>query len=119
MSVSVSVQSFMMGPRYTVSQRSYCRACIEMFVSFCPYYRQDDPRTACAMNMFFRDALHVYAAIPYKDFHEYLVRRFQAWYTTFKPKSVAVDVGVEGAEVGDVMEVPGAEGAKRARYRST
>ena len=32
-------------------------AYLEMCVAFSPYYRQDDPRTAGAMDMFYRDTL--------------------------------------------------------------
>ncbi len=45
---------------------------LEMCVAFSPYNRQDDPRTAGAMDMYFRDALQAYADVPYKDLHAYL-----------------------------------------------
>ena len=53
------------------------------------------------------DALQVYSAIPYKELHDCLARRFHAWYKTFKPKSTAVVVSAEDAEVCDVVEVAG------------
>ena len=49
-------------------------AYIETCVAFCPYYRQDDPRTAGAMDTYFRDALQNYADVPYKELHDYLAR---------------------------------------------
>jgi hypothetical protein len=94
-------------------------AYIEMCVAFSPCYRQDDPRTAGAMDTFFRDALQNYADITYKDLHDYLARRFHAWYTKFKPSSPAV-VSVGDPEVGTVVQVEGVDGAdppaKKARY---
>jgi hypothetical protein len=39
-------------------------AYLEMCVAFSPYYRQDDPRTASPMDMYFRDALQAYADVP-------------------------------------------------------
>ena len=97
-------------------------AYLEMCVAFCPYYRQDDPRTAGAMDTYFRDALQAYAAVPYKDLHAYLERRFHAWYTKFKPASSEV-VGVEDAEVGDVVSVEGVDGEapplKKTRFSLT
>jgi hypothetical protein len=77
-------------------------AYLEMCVAFSPYYRQDDPRTAGAMDMYFRDALQAYADVPYKDLHAYLERRFSDWYTKFKPASAEV-VGVGDAEVGEIL----------------
>ncbi len=67
-------------------------AYIEMCVAFSPYYRQDDPRTAGAMDTYFRDALQTYADVAYKDLHNYLARQIHAWYAKFKPSSSA---GVE------------------------
>jgi hypothetical protein len=97
-------------------------AYLEMCVAFCPYYRQDDPRTAGAMNTYYRDALQAYAAVPYKDLHAYLERRFNAWYTKFKPASSAV-VDVEDAELGDVVSVGVVDGEvqpiKKARFSLT
>ena len=97
-------------------------AYLEMCVAFSPYYRQDDPRTSGAMDKFYRDALEAYADVPYKDLHAYLERRFEAWYTKFKPASSKV-VGVEAAQVGDVVSVEGVDGearpAKRNRYSLT
>jgi hypothetical protein len=94
-------------------------AYLEMCVAFCPYYRQDDPRTAGAMNTYYRDALQAYAAVPYKDLHAYLERRMGAWYFKFKPASSEV-VEVEDAELGDVVPVPGVDGEgqpfKKGRY---
>ncbi len=49
-------------------------AYIEMCVAFSPYYRQNGPRTAGAMDMYFRDALQAYADIPYNGLHDYLAR---------------------------------------------
>jgi hypothetical protein len=43
-----------------------------------PYYRQDDPRTAGAMDTYFRDALQTYVDVTYKHIHDYLARRFHA-----------------------------------------
>jgi hypothetical protein len=97
-------------------------AYLEMCVAFSPYYRQDDPRTAGAMDTYFRDALQAYAAVTYKDLHAYLERRFRAWYAKFKPASSEV-VDVEAAEVGDVVKVGGVDGeappAKKGRYSLT
>jgi hypothetical protein len=97
-------------------------AYLEMCVAFSPYYRQDDPRTAGAMDTYFRDALQAYAAVPYKDRHAYLERRFHAWYTKFKPASSEV-VDVEDAEVGAVVSVGGVDGearpAKKTRFSLT
>jgi hypothetical protein len=93
-------------------------AYIEMCVAFSPYYRQDDPRTAGAMDMHFRDSLQAYADIPYNNLHDYLARRLHAWYAKFKPSSAEV-VGVGDAEVGEVVSVGGVDGetrrAKKAR----
>jgi hypothetical protein len=95
-------------------------AYLEMCVAFSPYYRQDDPRTAGAIDMYFRDALQAYADVPYKDLHAYLERRFHAWYAKFKPASSAV-VGVEDPELGDVVSVGGVDGeappVKKSRYQ--
>ena len=85
-------------------------AYLEMCVAFSPYYKQDDPRTAGAMNTYFRDDLQAYAAVPYKDLHAYLERRFQAWYAKFKPTSRSEVVGVEDAEEGDIVSVGGGDG---------
>ena len=97
-------------------------AYLEMCVAFSPYYRQDDPRTAGAMDTFYRDALQAYADVPYKDLHAYLERRFNAWYTKFKPASSAV-VDVEDAGLGDVVTVGAVDGEvppiKRARFSLT
>jgi hypothetical protein len=94
-------------------------AYLEMCVAFSPYYMQDDPRTAGAMDMYFRDALQAYADVPYKDLHAYLERRFHAWYAKFKPASSEI-VGVEDAEVGDIVSVEGVDGeappAKKTRF---
>ncbi len=83
-----------MGPIYTVFQRSSRQflAYHEMFVAFSPYckYRQDDPRTAGAMDTYFRHALQNYADSTYQDLYDYLARRFHAWYTKFKPPSPSV-----------------------------
>ncbi len=83
---------------------------------------RDDPRTAGAMNTYFRDALQAYAAVPYKDLHAYLERRFNAWYTKFKPASSEV-VGVEDAELGDVVSVEVVDGEvqplKKSRFSLT
>ena len=96
-------------------------AYLEMCVAFCPYYRQDDPRTAGAMNTYYRDVLQAYAAVPYKDLHAYLERRMGAWYSKFKPSSEVVEV--EDAEVGDLVAVGGVDGeappAKRNRFSLT
>ncbi len=83
-----------------------------MCVAFSPCYRQDDPRTAGAMDTCFLDALQEYAAVPFKDRHAYLERRFHAWYTKFKPASSEV-VDVEAAEVGSVVSVGGVDGEAR------
>jgi hypothetical protein len=62
-----------MGPRYAVSQaqRSSKAWSTSTLPDFSPYYRQDDPRTAGAMDMYFRDALQLekYADIINKDLH--------------------------------------------------
>jgi hypothetical protein len=121
MFMSASVHSSLIKPRYTVSQKELL-AYLEMCVAFRPYYRHDDPRTAGAMDMYFRDALQAYADIPYNDLHDYLARRFHAWYAKFKPASSEV-VGVGDAEVGEVVSVGGVDGeaprAKKARNRDS
>ncbi len=61
-----------------------------MCVAFSLYYRQDNPSTAGARDTYFRDALQTYADVTYKDLHDYLARRFHAWYTKLKPSSAAV-----------------------------
>jgi hypothetical protein len=95
---------------------------LEMCVAFSPYYRQDDPRTAGAMDMYFRDVLQAYADVPFKDLHAYLERRFRDWYTKFKPASTEV-VGVGDAEVGDIVSLEGVDGeappVKKSRYSYT
>jgi hypothetical protein len=97
-------------------------AYIEMCVAFSPYYRQDDPRTAGAMDTCFRDALQTYADVTYKDLHDYLARRFHAWYARFKPSSSAV-VSAGDPELGAVVPVEGVDGAappaKKPRYSLT
>ena len=94
-------------------------AYIETCVAFCPYYRQDDPRTAGAMDTYFRDALQNYADVPYKELHDYLARRLNAWYTKFKPPSARV-VGEADLPTAAAEQVDGEDGAappaKRARY---
>ncbi len=93
-----------------------------MCVAFSQYYRQDDPRTAGAMDMYFRDALQAYADVLCKDLHAYLERRFRDWYTKFKPASAEV-VGVGDAEVGDIVSLGGVDGetppVKKSRYSYT
>ncbi len=49
-------------------------AYIEMCVAFSQYYRQYEPRTAGAIDTYFRDALQTYADVTYKDLHDYLAR---------------------------------------------
>jgi hypothetical protein len=97
-------------------------AYIEMCVAFSPYYRQDDPRNSDTMDTYFRDALQTYADVTYKDLHDYLVRRFHAWYTKFKPSSSAV-VSAGDPESGAVMQVESVDGAappaKKPRYSLT
>jgi hypothetical protein len=97
-------------------------AYIEMCVAFSPYYRQDDPRTAGAMDTYFREALQAYADVTYKDLHDYLARRFHAWYAKFKPASSAV-VSAGDPELGEVVPVDGVDGAappaKRSRFSLT
>jgi hypothetical protein len=100
-------------------------AYIEMCVTFSPYYRQDDPRTAGAMDTYFRDVLQTYADVTYKVLHDYLARRFHAWYAKFKPSSSAV-VNAGDPELGTVVPVEGVDGAaapakrsKRPRFRLT
>jgi hypothetical protein len=97
-------------------------AYLEMCVAFSPYYRQDDPRTAGAMDMYFRDALQAYADVQCKDLHAYLERRFRVWYTKFKPAGSEV-VGVGSAEVGDIVSLEGIDGeappVKKSRYSYT
>jgi hypothetical protein len=83
-------------------------AYIEMCVAFSPYYRQDDPRTAGAMDTW--EALQAYADVTYKDLHDYLARRFHAWYAKFKPSSSAV-VSAEDPELGAVVSIEGVDGA--------
>ncbi len=71
------------------------------------------------MDTYFRDALQAYADVLYKDLHVYLERRFYAWYTKFKRASSEV-VGVEDAEVGDIVSVEAVDGetppAKKPRF---
>jgi hypothetical protein len=88
---------------------AYLEMCVAQ--AFSPYYRQDDPRTAGAMDTYFPNALRLqaYADVPYKDLHAYLERRFHAWYTKFKPARSEV-VGVEDAEEGDIVSVGGGDG---------
>jgi hypothetical protein len=85
---------------------------------------KDDPRTAGAVDMYFRDALQAYADVRYKDLHDYLTRRFHAWKAKFKPASSAV-VGAGDPELGEVpvVSVEGVDGeappAKRSRFSLT
>jgi hypothetical protein len=81
-----------------------------MCVALSPYYRQDDPRTAGTMDTYFRDALQTFADVTYKDIHDYLARRFHAWYAKFKPSSSAV-VSAGDPELGAVGSVEGMDGA--------
>jgi hypothetical protein len=85
-------------------------AYIEMCVAFSPYYRQDDPRTAGAMDTYFRDAPQTYADVAYKDLHGYLARRFHAWYAKLKPSSSAV-ISAGDPELDSVVSVEGVDGA--------
>jgi hypothetical protein len=85
-------------------------AYIEMCVAFSQHYRQNDPHTASAMDMYLRDALQTYADVTYKDLHDYLARRFHAWYTKFKPSSSAV-VSAGDSELGAVVQVEGVDAA--------
>ena len=61
----------------------------ETIVAFCPYYRQNDPRTAGALDEFYNAALQDYAAIKYDALHEYLIRnsnlRFQSTLQQSQP----------------------------------
>jgi hypothetical protein len=101
-------------------------AFIEMCVSFSQYYLQNDPRTAGAMDTYFRDALQTYADVAYKDLHYYLARWFHAcqWYSKFKPSSSAV-VSAGDPELGavTVVSVEVVDGAapiaKRPRFSLT
>jgi hypothetical protein len=97
-------------------------AYIEMCVASCPYYRQDDPRTAGAMDTYFREALQAYAYVTYKDLHDYLARRFHVWYAKFKLARSAV-VSAGNPELGAVESVEGVDGeappAKRSRFSLT
>jgi hypothetical protein len=43
---------------------------IETLVAFSPWYRQDDPRTAGALDEFYNTALQDYSGIKYDDLHE-------------------------------------------------
>jgi hypothetical protein len=96
-------------------------AYIMMCVAFSPYYRQDDPRTAGAMDTYFRDALQTYADVTCKGLHDYLARRFHA-SAKFKPSSSAV-VSAGDPELGAVVSVEGVDGAappaKRPRFSLT
>jgi hypothetical protein len=97
---------------------------IEMCVAFSPYYRQDDPCTSGAMDMYFRRELQKYADITCKVLRDCLARRFHAWYTKYQPSSPAVvSAGDPEPEVGTVMRVAGVDGAaapvKKARYSLT
>jgi hypothetical protein len=94
-------------------------AFIEMCVAFSPYYRQDDPRTAGAMDTYCREALQAYTDVTYQDLHDYLARQFHAWYAKFKPSSSAV-VSAGDPELGAVVPIEGVDGAappaKRPRF---
>ncbi len=103
--MSASVLSSVMGPRYTVSQRSSWPTLRCQSV-----HRQDDPRTAGALDTYFRDALQTYADVAYKDRHDYLARRFHAWYAKLKPSSSAV-VSAGDSELGAMVSVEGVDGA--------
>ena len=91
-------------------------AYIETCVAFSPYYRQDDPRTVGPMDKFYTDALSVYEAVSYKDLHNYLARRFNAWYTLYKPTGTRAIVAAEP----ELVELGGAAGgappAKKPRF---
>jgi hypothetical protein len=54
-----------------------------------------------------------------KDLHNYLARRFHAWYTKFKPSSSAV-VSAGDPKLGVVVQVEGVDGAappaKKSQY---
>jgi hypothetical protein len=83
-------------------------AYIEMCVAYSPHYRQDNPRTAGAMDTYFRDAHQIYADVTYKHLHDYLARLFHAWYTKFKPSSSAV-ISSGDLELGAVVQVEGVD----------
>jgi hypothetical protein len=92
-----------------------------MCVAFSPYYRQDNPHTAGAMDTYFRDALQTYTDVTYKDLHDYLARQFHAWYAKFKPSSSAV-VSAGHPELGKVVQVEGVDEqlpAKKPLYSLT
>jgi hypothetical protein len=81
-----------------------------MCVAFSQYYRQDNPRTAGAMDTYFRDALQTYTDVTYKDLNDFSARRFHAWYAKFKPSSSAV-VSAGDSELGALVQVEGVNGA--------
>ena len=51
-----------------------------------------------------------------KDLHDYLARRFRAWYTKYKPSSSAV-VSAGDPELGAVVQVEGVDGAAQRAKR--
>jgi hypothetical protein len=98
---------------------TFSKELLEMCVAFSPYYSQDDPRTADAIDTYFRDALQTYADVTHKDLHDYyLARRFHAWYTKFKPSRSAV-VSAGDPKLGAVVQVEvdgAAPPAKKPQY---
>jgi hypothetical protein len=95
-------------------------AYIETLVAFCPYYRQDDPRTAGALDEFYNAALQDYAAIKYDALHEYLIRRLTAWYKKFEPAvpkhAAAEAASLDTAKAGDVVSVEGDPAQTKPRF---
>ncbi len=76
------------------------------------------------MDTYFHDELQAYADVSYKDLHDYLARRFHAWYANLKSKPASSEVvGVGDTEVGEVVAVDGVDGealrAKKAQYSGT
>jgi hypothetical protein len=119
MIMSAVVQSSLITPRFTVSQRSSWPTLRCALLSVRTTGRTTHALLApwtCTSGMPFK---HMH---PYKDLHAYLERRFHAWYAKFKPASSEV-VGVDGAAVGDIVSVGDVDGeappAKKNRFSLT
>ena len=96
-------------------------AYLETCVAFSPYYLQNDPRTAGALETYYASALQAYNSISYEDLHAYLTRRLTAWYKRFPVTNKKIVVGTEEADVGAVVMGDNGAGAgpvhlKKPRY---
>jgi hypothetical protein len=86
-------------------------AFIKTLVAFSPHYRGNDPRASGAMDTYFTDTLSDYGNISYEALHTGLIDELTDWYQRFPPAKV-VDSDEEpagGAQVGDVVELDGAQ----------